>query len=138
MKYFISSAAFFLAAAKAFAAEPLKLHPANPHYFLIRGKPTVLIGSGEHYGAVLNQDFDYLAYLDTLKAEGMNLIRTVPATSLESTNAVTGVGGCRLLHRDFGNAFLHVLRATPDYVTQPSTCWRGAAAPGWRLKPVSV
>ncbi|MGH9962563.1 MAG: hypothetical protein ACREBC_36525, partial [Pyrinomonadaceae bacterium] len=25
------------------AAEPLKLHPENPHYFLFRGKPTVLI-----------------------------------------------------------------------------------------------
>ncbi len=38
---------------------PLSLHPENPHYFLFRGKPTVLIGSTEHYGAVLNKDFDY-------------------------------------------------------------------------------
>ena len=68
---------------------PLRLHPENPHYFLFRGKPTVLIASGEHYGAVLNQDFDYLTYLDTMKAEGMNLTRTVPGTSLESTNATT-------------------------------------------------
>ena len=75
------------------AAEPLKLHSANPHYFLFRGKPTVLIGSGEHYGAVLNQDFDYLAYLDTLQGEGMNLTRAVPGTSLESTNAGTYRGG---------------------------------------------
>src|SRR5262245_40429924 len=49
--------------------EPLKLHPANPHYFLFRGKPTVLITSGEHYGAVLNSDFDYKVYLDTLQKE---------------------------------------------------------------------
>jgi len=70
-------------------AEPLKLHPDHPHYFLFRGKPTVLIASGEHYGAVLNQDFDYLKYLETLQAEGMNLTRTVPGTSLESTNAGT-------------------------------------------------
>src|SRR5512133_2685984 len=55
----------------ALAARTLGLHPANPHYFLFRGKPTVLITSGEHYGAVLNRDFDYLTYLDTLKAEGM-------------------------------------------------------------------
>src|SRR2546426_11746411 len=68
---------------------PLALHPDNPHYFLFRGKPTVLISSGEHYGAVLNQDFDYLTYLKTLHAEGMNLTRTVPGTSLESTNAGT-------------------------------------------------
>src|SRR5262245_11031978 len=38
----------------ASAAEPLALHPDNPHYFLFRGKPTILITSGEHYGAVLN------------------------------------------------------------------------------------
>src|SRR5262245_29626948 len=52
-----------LAAPAAAAAEPLRLHPDNPHYFLFRGKPTVLITSGEHYGAVLNLDFDYVAYL---------------------------------------------------------------------------
>src|SRR5678810_696561 len=75
------------------AAEPLRLHPDNPHYFLFRGKPTVLVTSGEHYGAVLNQDFDYLTYLDTLKAEGMNLTRVVPGTSLESTNATSYRGG---------------------------------------------
>jgi hypothetical protein len=37
----------------------LQLHPENPHYFLWRGHPTVLITSGDHYGAVLNLDFDY-------------------------------------------------------------------------------
>ncbi len=63
-------------AAPAGAAEPLRLHPDNPHYFLFRGKPTVLITSGEHYGAVLNRDFDYRRYLDELKARGFNLTRT--------------------------------------------------------------
>src|SRR5437667_12053666 len=29
---------------------PLALHPQNPHYFLFRGKPTVLITSCAHYG----------------------------------------------------------------------------------------
>jgi hypothetical protein len=58
------------------AAEPIKLHPDNPHYFLFRDRPTVLITSGEHYGAVLNKDFDYVRYLDTLKAHGFNLTRT--------------------------------------------------------------
>ena len=48
------------------AWEPLRLHPRNPHYFLFRGKPAVLIASGEHYGAVLNLDFDYTAYLKEL------------------------------------------------------------------------
>lgn len=55
---------------------PLSLHPQNPHYFLFRGKPTILITSGEHYGAVLNLDFDYVKYLNTLQREGMNHTRT--------------------------------------------------------------
>src|SRR6516225_10354453 len=58
------------------AAAPIRLHPDNPHYFLFRGKPAVLITSGEHYGAVLNLDFDYVAYLDQLHREGFNLTRT--------------------------------------------------------------
>ncbi|HEU0369943.1 MAG TPA: hypothetical protein VFR42_12065, partial [Candidatus Acidoferrum sp.] len=68
--------------------EPIRLHPKNPHYFLFRGKPTVLITSGEHYGSVLNADFDYKKYLATLAADGMNFTRIfggsyveVPATS---------------------------------------------------------
>jgi len=63
-------------AACASAAPPLSLHPANAHYFLFRGKPTVLITSGEHYGAVLNLDFDTVTYLDELHRHGLNLTRT--------------------------------------------------------------
>lgn len=55
---------------------PLALHPDNPHYFLWRGKPTILVTSGEHYGAVLNLDFDYVRYLDELYARGLNHTRT--------------------------------------------------------------
>jgi len=55
--------------------KPIALHPDNPHYFLFRGKPTALITSGEHYGAVLNLDFDYLRYLNELQARGFNLTR---------------------------------------------------------------
>jgi hypothetical protein len=61
-----------------FAADPLKLHPENQHYFLFGGKPIVLITSAEHYGAVLNLDFDYIRYLDELQAKGMNLTRIWP------------------------------------------------------------
>jgi len=53
----------------------LALHPENPHYFVFRSKPTVIVGSGEHYGAVLNLDFDYNVYLDELKANGLNHTR---------------------------------------------------------------
>jgi cellulase (glycosyl hydrolase family 5) len=54
---------------------PIRLHPDNPHYFLWRGKPAVLITAGEHYGAVLNRDFDYVRYLEVLKAHGFDLTR---------------------------------------------------------------
>jgi hypothetical protein len=47
----------------------------NPHYFLWRGKPTVLITAGEHYGAVMNLDFDFVRYLDELKSNRFNLTR---------------------------------------------------------------
>src|ERR1051326_179701 len=70
------------------APAPLALHPKNPHYFLFRGKPTVLITSAEHYGSVLNGGFDYKKNLATLAADGMNFTRIfggsyveVPATS---------------------------------------------------------
>ncbi len=57
-------------------AQPIQLHPENPHYFLWRGKATILITSGEHYGAVLNRAFDWRKYLTTLESQGFNLTRT--------------------------------------------------------------
>jgi hypothetical protein len=72
-----------------FAAEaaPLSLHPQNPHYFSFRGKPTVLVTSAEHYGAVLNLDFDYVPYLDELKARGLNLTRLWSGVYMESSTS---------------------------------------------------
>jgi len=67
--------------------QPIQLHPGNPHYFLWRDKPTVLITSGEHYGAVLNRDFDYVTYLDTLAAYGFNLTRTFSGVYCERSGA---------------------------------------------------
>src|SRR5437868_1312955 len=57
-------------------SDAIQLHPENPHYFLWRGQPTLLITSGEHYGAVLNLDIDYVKYLDTLAGDRLNLTRT--------------------------------------------------------------
>ena len=68
---------------QASTAEPLRLHPDNPHYFLFRGKPAILITSGEHYGAVLNLDFDYGKYLDALAADGLNHTRVWVGTYRE-------------------------------------------------------
>ena len=55
---------------------PISLHPDNPHYFLWRGRPTILVTSGEHYGALLNLDFDYVRYFRELKRHGLNHTRT--------------------------------------------------------------
>ncbi|MBM3879896.1 MAG: hypothetical protein FJ387_09280 [Verrucomicrobia bacterium] len=69
------------------APSPIELHPDNPHYFRFRGQPTVLITSGEHYGAVLNLDFDYRKYLETLAADGLNLTRTFTGAYVEPAGA---------------------------------------------------
>jgi hypothetical protein len=70
-------------AAPASSHAPLALHPDNPRYFLFHGKPTVLVTSGEHYGAVLNLDFDYVRYLDALAKDGLNLTRLFSGTYRE-------------------------------------------------------
>lgn len=56
-------------------AQPIALHPENPHYFIFKGKPMLLITSAEHYGAVLNLDVDYKTYLHTLASHGFNQTR---------------------------------------------------------------
>ena len=71
------------------AVAPIALHPENPHYFLWRGKPTILITSAEHYGAVLNLDFDYRKYLDTLAADGLNYTRIFSGAYVEPQGAST-------------------------------------------------
>ena len=57
------------------AGAPIALHPYNPNYLKYRGKGVILIGASEHYGAVVNRDFDWRTYLDTLAAEQLNLTR---------------------------------------------------------------
>jgi len=67
--------------------EPISLNHENPHYFSYKGKPTVLITSGEHYGAVMNPDFDYKTYLKTLQSDGLNLTRTMTGGYFEPAGA---------------------------------------------------
>jgi hypothetical protein len=69
------------------ASAAISIHPENPHYFFWRGKPVVLIGSGEHYGALLNLDFDYQKYFDTLAADGMMLTRLFSGSYVEPEGA---------------------------------------------------
>ncbi len=65
----------------------IALHPDNPHYFIWRGRPTILITSAEHYGAVMNLDFDYRRYLDTLSADGLNYTRVFSGAYVEPQGA---------------------------------------------------
>ena len=67
--------AALLAAGTSPAAQTLRLHPDNPRYFEWRGQPLIIVGSGEHYGAVLNADFDFRKYLSTLGRDGLNHTR---------------------------------------------------------------
>ncbi|KPL14903.1 MAG: hypothetical protein AMS26_09095 [Bacteroides sp. SM23_62] len=64
-------------------AQPISLHPENPHYFEYKGNPVILITSGEHYGAVINRDLDYEIYLHTLAEDGLNLTRIFCGTYVE-------------------------------------------------------
>lgn len=66
---------------------PIALHPANPHYFQWRGRPAILLTSAEHYGAVMNLDFDFRKYLDTLAADGMNYTRVFSGAYVEPQGA---------------------------------------------------
>jgi len=62
--------------ARNLEAQPLELLADHPRYLAWRGKPLVVVGSGEHYGAVLNPDFDYRKYLTTLAKDRLNHTRT--------------------------------------------------------------
>ncbi len=66
--------------------QTIQVNPANPHYFLFEGKPTILITSAEHYGAVINKAFDYVPYLDALKAHELNYTRIYPGAMFETTD----------------------------------------------------
>jgi hypothetical protein len=69
------------------ADQPVSLYPANPHYLFFRGHPIVLITSAEHYGAVINLDFDYVKYLDTLATDGLNYTRIFSGSYIEPPGA---------------------------------------------------
>jgi hypothetical protein len=81
-----ASAAFLLLLAGTPGAEPIRVWRANPRYFERDGKPIVLVTSDHHYGAVIDTDFDFAAYLDYLATAGMNLTRIYPGAMFEATD----------------------------------------------------
>jgi hypothetical protein len=68
-------------------SQPVSLHPDNPHYFLFKNKPAVFITSGEHYGALLNLDFNYSKYFKELQSDGLNMTRTFSGVYCEQPGA---------------------------------------------------
>jgi hypothetical protein len=97
-------------------SEPLSIHPQNPHYFLFRGKPAILIGSTEHYGAVMNLDFDYVTYLNEIAASGLNVTRTFSGAYVEPEGAF-GITG-NTLAPAFGRYICPWLRSNePGYAS---------------------
>jgi hypothetical protein len=103
-------------AVPARGAEPLRAHPDNPRLAVFRGRPTLLVGSTEHYGAVLNSDFDYPRYLDTVAASGLNLIRLFTGAYVEKPG-------------DFGIR-LNTLAPAAGRALLP---WARSETPGYRL-----
>lgn len=98
------------------ASAQLRLHPKNARYFEFRGKPTLLITSAEHYGAVLNLDFDYRPYLDELAAHRLNYTRLFSGAYVEAD----GLG-------DF-NIPMNTLGVKANRLVVP---WRRSAVPGY-------
>jgi hypothetical protein len=78
-------------AANPDSPKPIRLHPRNPHYFLFRGRAVALITNGEHYGAVLNPDFDFRKYLATLAKDGLNYTRIFAGSYLEVPEKSFGI-----------------------------------------------
>jgi hypothetical protein len=97
-------------------AQPLVLHPQNPHYFSYKGKPLMLVGSGEHYGAVVNKGFNYQIYLEALKQDALNTTRLFTGAYIEKQG-------------DFGIAN-NTLAPKAENVLLP---WKRSNVPGYAL-----
>ena len=80
-----------VSAASAPGADPIRLLPANPHYFEFRGKAIALVTTGEHYGSVINEAFDYRRYLAALAAAGLNYTRLFGGSYIEIPGRSFGI-----------------------------------------------
>ena len=88
LKFAAWFAAFiFLGSAVTTQGAPIRQHPDNPRWLEWRGKATALISSAEHYGAVLNPDFDFRRYLEALQRDGMNYTRLFAGSYVEPQGA---------------------------------------------------
>ncbi len=101
-----------LLAAQAGAAG-LAVDSGNPRFLRYHGKSIVLLGATEHYGSVVNADFDFLPYLDALAANHLNLAR-VFCFYREQRDSLPPLGYQNTLAPRPGHEVLPWLRAGPD------------------------
>jgi len=69
--------------AASISSGPISLLTENPHYFQYQKRPLILVGSSEHYGAVVNKGFDFKKYLETISKEGLNYVRVYGGSYIE-------------------------------------------------------
>jgi len=65
----------------------LRVHPENPAYLEFRGRAELLVGSGEHYGALINRDFDLGRYVASIRKDGLNYTRVFGGAYVEPQGA---------------------------------------------------
>jgi hypothetical protein len=61
------------------SSSPISACPENPHWFSWRGRPVILVSSGDIYYDVFSPRHDFAGYLDALAAHGSNFTRMYPA-----------------------------------------------------------
>ncbi|OGG48688.1 MAG: hypothetical protein A3F84_29510 [Candidatus Handelsmanbacteria bacterium RIFCSPLOWO2_12_FULL_64_10] len=101
------------------SSQVFSVHPRNPRCFVYRGRPFKVLTSAEHYGAVLNADFDYDVYLEEMQRTGQNATR-VFTFYRETAASIPGPGP------------MNTLAPTPEGSVMPweRVAGRGKAADG--------
>ena len=80
---YILSISVFLYLSQSILAQPIGICSGNPHYYFYKNKPIVLITSAEHYGGVVNKEFDYIRYFNMLRKYKLNYTRIYPGYLIE-------------------------------------------------------
>lgn len=101
------------------SSQVFAVHPRNHRCFVYRGRPFKVLTSAEHYGAVLNADFDYDVYLEEMGRTGQNATR-VFTFYRETAESIPGPGP------------MNTLAPTPEGSVMPweRVAGRGEAADG--------
>ncbi len=69
------------------SAQIVRPDAKNPHYLNYKGKPIVAISSADHYGSVINQEYDFETYLKTLQKDNLNYVRLMLGSYFEIPGA---------------------------------------------------